>query len=81
MAPMVLTKLYTLCLNGKGMTAVRAGEIILERAYGKAVQPVSGEKGVPLDEALGKAAAALVDAAIEAKRQRDREPAALPAGA
>ena len=81
MAPAVLAKLYTLCLGGKGMTAVRAGEVILERAYGKAVQPVQGEKGVPLDEALGKAAAALVDAALTAKRQRERETLVIAEGA
>lgn len=37
-----LQRLYDIALKGKGMTAVRACEVIIERAWGKAAQPVVG---------------------------------------
>lgn len=57
MAPLALEKLQVIALRGNGMPAVRACEIIIERAYGKAVQPISGENGGPLELGFGAAPA------------------------
>lgn len=48
MSEMVLKKLYTIALTGTGAPAVRAAEVILERAWGRAAIEVSGPKGGPI---------------------------------
>ena len=70
MAPLALEKLQVIALRGNGMPAVRACEIIIERAYGKAVQPISGENGGPLELGFGAAAGAIIQAAIRARADR-----------
>lgn len=70
MAPLALEKLQVIAMRGNGMPAVRACEIIIERAYGKAVQPVSGENGGPLELGFGAAAGAIIQAAIRARAER-----------
>lgn len=67
MAPSALHKLKIIALRGNGMPSVRACEIIIERAFGKAPQPITGENGAPLDLGFGAAAGSLIQAAIRAR--------------
>jgi hypothetical protein len=73
MSEMVLKKLYTIALGGTGNPAVRAGEIILERAWGRPPLHVTGPKGGPIGNrfhgAVRNAIEELVAQAEAAKRQ------------
>lgn len=71
-APDALRKLKIIALKGNGMPSVRACEIIIERAFGKAPQPITGENGAPLDLGFGAAAGALIEAAVRARAAEAR---------
>lgn len=43
-----LDKLWEIAQSGRSMPAVRACEIIIERAWGKAPQPITGGDGGPV---------------------------------
>jgi hypothetical protein len=63
-SPTALKKLYQIALTGTGQAAVRACEIIIERAWGKTPLEVSGPKGAPLDTRFYGAARAAIEQAI-----------------
>lgn len=63
----MLQKLVVIALQGKGLTAVMAAKIVIERAWGKAPQPLVGKDGGPIDLRFrGAARAALEQALAEA---------------
>jgi hypothetical protein len=66
-SPVILTKLMTIALQGKGLPAVRACEIIIDRAWGKAPQKLEhgGPDGGPIPISA--------TATTEEKRTRLRE--------
>jgi len=60
-----LTKVKLLMLKGRSEAVqLRAAEIIIERAWGKASQPVTGADGGPLDVRFRGAARAVLEAAL-----------------
>ncbi len=64
----MLKKLVVIALQGKGLTAVMAAKIVIERAWGKAPQPLVGKDGGPIDLRFrGAARAALEQALAEAE--------------
>jgi len=63
----ILRKLILIALRRSDAVAVRAAEIVLERAWGKAPQPVTGKGGGPIDlQFRGQARAVLEDAIASA---------------
>ncbi len=74
-----MQKLFTLALRGQGMVAVRACEIIIERAWGKTPLEVSGPKGAPLDTRFyGAARQAIEEAIAKAAAEEARVKAESP---
>lgn len=59
-----LRKLMTIALKGNGQAAVRACEIIIERAWGRTPLEVSGPRGGPLDVRFHGAVRSALEAAI-----------------
>lgn len=67
-SPQALERLLEIA-KGRGMPAVKACEILLDRAWGKPTVTVAGGKGGPLDTRFrGAARAALEQAVTEAER-------------
>ncbi len=55
------------------MPSVRACEIIIERAWGKAPQPVTGENGGPIEGNFAVAARMVIEAAMRSAKAIDVE--------
>ena len=65
-----LEKLWLIAETGRGMASVRACEIIIERAWGKAAQPITGADGGPviLRDQVNDQLEAMLRAALAAKK-------------
>jgi hypothetical protein len=74
-APTALKKLYTIALSGDGMSAVRACEIIIERAFGRMPAAAAGPKGGPVDGRFYSAARSKIEELV-AKAAAERQAAA-----
>lgn len=75
-SPIALKKLYQIALTGKGFAAVRACEVIIERAWGKTPLEVSGPRGGPIDMRFHGAIRNAIEEAI-AQAQVDEQGAEL----
>jgi hypothetical protein len=61
----ILKRFAILGMKANSAFAVRAGEAVLERAWGKAPQPLVGAAGGPVELAFRGAARAALEAALE----------------
>lgn len=62
----VLLRMVDIATTGKGPAAVMAAKLVLERAWGKAPQPIVGATGGPIEMRFRGAARATLEAALAA---------------
>ena len=67
----VLLRMVDIATTGKGPAAVMAAKLVLERAWGKAPQPIVGATGGPIEMRFRGAARATLEAALAAMPQED----------